>query len=170
MITNEVARALEVVRQHLQARRESDDPMGFLYRVGQPLGDVGVEVPEHYAELLKISDGGKVGSFQYRNHQELAGRDNYLEMSPAALGDNDLSSFYQVGVYVDVPVMLRRDDGSVWSFPDFSGYWWMDQVIERVAFGLDEYLRAWVFDQSMAITHGESGWLEILSRTGTELP
>lgn len=170
MITQEVVQALESARAYLESRRDADDPTGFLYRVSRPVAGDPLQSPRWYSDLLRISDGGRLGAFQYRSHDELTQRDNYLDMSPGALGDLDPSSYIQIGVYVDVPVVMRREDGSIWSFPDFSGYWWMDRVIEQVAPGLDEYLRVWVFNRSKAIEHGELGWQEIIDEMGLELP
>jgi hypothetical protein len=169
MISAAVLRALELVRDFLSVRGEADDPTAALYRV-RPGAEGSDQVPHWYADLLRLSDGGRVGAFQYRSLQDLSHRDNYLDMSPGALGGRDREMFLQVGVYVDIPVLMNRSDGSIWSFPDVSGYWWMGQSVELVSTDIDEYLHAWVFDRSKAIEHGELGWIDVLDQSGVDLP
>lgn len=164
MITSEVARALEVIRADLDERTRLDDPVSGMYRVGRPLAEVVTDLPQAYIDLLRVANGGKIGAFQFLSSQEMRTARIDLDAYPDSLNGLELELLCEVGVYVDAPVAVLRGDGSVWSFPDLSKHWWMDQVIERVAPDLDAYLRGWVFNRSKAIEHGEEYWLELLDQ------
>jgi hypothetical protein len=170
VISAEVSEALEVVRTHIRSLRERNDPVGFMYRVCDPLPDVTPGIPGAYAELLRISDGGKIGAFQYQDHKEPERRGNQLDLFPDVMGNRALDLFYEFGVFVDAPVALCREDGSVWSFANLSRVWWMDQEIEQVAVNIDEYLRERIFNRDVAVEFGEGEWAEILDATGAGLP
>ena len=60
MVSAAVLRALELVRDFLSVRGEADDPVAALYEVGQTGVKGSGQVPCWSAELLRVSDGGRV--------------------------------------------------------------------------------------------------------------
>jgi hypothetical protein len=95
--------------------------------------------PDEYVEFLRVHDGAILGAVVILDT-------NFVEAAQSLIADGkaDLplgnGEWYCVGKVGDHPILLRRSDGSVWTFPDMTGVWWQSRDFRQVADSLGDFV------------------------------
>ena len=125
--------------------------------------------PVDYLEFLRTADGsifGRISVFDARNIGKMQFYADPVEGVPVQLNREEWFSFGKVN---EDPLFIRRDDNSIWGFPDAGVIWWQSDRFERFADDLESFLTCYVFgDRYLSFVQGDNNdqWWRFLRQLG----
>ncbi|GIF12784.1 SUKH-4 family immunity protein [Actinoplanes teichomyceticus] len=156
----------------LRAELEGGRPATLVWaqiNAGAPADEIPAGLPRPVRELLAAADGILAGAFDLPAAAELPGIQYHLETMPGFTRIADEPQRWLVfGTLHEEPLLLDRETGAVWYFPDADGdEWFMRERFDNVASGLDEFVGHYVFGPGYGrIAFDDDEWWEFLSRHG----
>jgi hypothetical protein len=164
MVSAELRQALEEVRAVL-----SQDPEWSVMNAADPPGGRLVDGPADYVDLLRVTDGLICGQLSVLSAKFVTRAQFHvdpLDGAPIQLGRDKWFCFGKVG---EDPLLLNREDASVWGFPDAGIVWWKSDRFERFADNLDRFLLDYAFGAgylTMAGVQADDQWWRLLRHLG----
>ncbi|HEX4790599.1 MAG TPA: hypothetical protein VH372_19210 [Actinospica sp.] len=95
--------------------------------------------PAEYVEFLRVHDGAILGAVVILDTK-------FVEEAQRLIADGktDLplgnEEWYCVGKVGDRPVLVRRADGTVWTFPDPGAVWWQSGDFRQIADSFGDFV------------------------------
>ncbi|GAA4953214.1 hypothetical protein [Actinoplanes utahensis] len=122
-----------------------DPPVIAYIRDGAAPGSIPAETPTQVRRLLEVADGIWTPDVDLRSAGELAGIQFHLDLMPEFTGvRDDPGAWFVFGTRNQEPLLIRRDTGSVWCFPD-DGVWYTTDRFFEIALDFDEFVAYYVF-------------------------
>ncbi|MER6955060.1 MULTISPECIES: hypothetical protein [unclassified Streptomyces] len=166
MISPEVQQALATARATVSLEQEWS-MMNHL-----PAGataPVRAEVPTEYLELLSVTDGGVFGRILVFDVKDVGKMQFYADDTEGALVPLGHDAWFCFGKVNEDPLFIKREDGSVWGFPDRGIIWWQSEGFERLADSLGAFLDEYVFGRRYRYLSGapeSDQWWRLLLHMG----
>ncbi|MGY3202193.1 hypothetical protein [Streptomyces sp. TE5632] len=136
MITDEFRRTLSRVREAIDSSAElsifNSVPAGVSRRPE-------LDAPEEYLEFLLAADGAIMGSVVILDRKFVVKAQALISPGMVEIPE-DPGSWFVVGKINENPVLINRQDGSIWAYPDMLTSWWESHRFERVADSLAEFV------------------------------
>jgi hypothetical protein len=154
--------------EHLRATLEADQPATLSFALigdGAPADQIPAEVPEPVRDLLEVADGIDAGDFTLAGTGNIAYRQQGLEIMPDFTGvAAEPGEWYYLGTLSQEPVLLRRDTGAVWWFPQTStDAYYAREEFEEAMPNLEYFLVYYVFGPGYAdVGSDHDGWWNFL--------
>ncbi|MEU7906334.1 hypothetical protein [Actinoplanes sp. NPDC049118] len=157
---SELSRRVEQVRTVLAERPDSVKFGKF--PPGRASADR--ELPAGLAEVLAITDGPRGGEIVVYSAAELA-RQRFQLIGVEAVADPD--AWMRFATLNDEPLLVHRETGEVWWFPD-TGVVWMDSFeFEKLADDVEAFMTDWLLgDGYLGICVSDDDWARLLVELG----
>ncbi|KUL30814.1 hypothetical protein [Actinoplanes awajinensis] len=141
--------------EELRTDLEADQPASLSWAqidAGAPDARIPADVPEPVRDLLAVADGILAGAFDLAGTAHIAYRQAMLADLPAFTGVGAApAAWYFLGTLMEEPVLLRRDTGAVWWFPQTSGDpYYAREEFEELMPNLEYFLAYYVFGPGYA--------------------
>lgn len=107
---------------------------------GLPPGS-GPDLPPPLREVLEITNGPRAGVVALAPAERIPQIQYYLEYcDEVETISSNPSAWICIGTISDEPLLLRRDTGEVWWFPDTGTLWYMSDRFERLTPDLTTFM------------------------------
>ncbi|WP_410816656.1 SUKH-4 family immunity protein [Micromonospora sp. 050-3] len=160
----------------LRTDLESDQPATLVWAQideGAPADQIPAGLPQSVRELLETANGLRAGAFDLRGTDLLDAIQYYIELVPEFTGVADEPAEWLVfGTLSDEPLLIRRDTGAVWYFPEeTTDEWFMREAFLEVAPDLDSFLAYYVFGAGYGeVGYDDDKWWGFLDEQGLTTP
>ncbi|MFE5484667.1 hypothetical protein [Streptomyces sp. NPDC056527] len=126
-------------------------------------------IPAPYQDFLRDADGavfGVVALFSGKAAPKSQFYAGTLPDAPVPLGERD---WFCIGVVSDDPLFMRRDDGTIWGFPDRGVMWSHSTDFEQWGDDMNSFLLECVFGPGYTRVTGADStdpWWQVLRALG----
>ncbi|GAA2711580.1 hypothetical protein [Actinoplanes palleronii] len=163
---------IEELRADLVADRDNTVSWGNLSPGASP-GTIPPTVPQPVRELMEVTEGISAGGFYFPHIPTSTKMQGELEDMPEYTGvAAESSEWFYLGRIKEEPLLLRRDTGAVWYFPEVStDEWFMREAFQQIAPDLDSFLGYYVFGAGYAeIGFDDDDWWRFLEEQDLTTP
>ncbi|MEW2634831.1 hypothetical protein AB0903_25105 [Streptomyces sp. NPDC048389] len=98
-----------------------------------------LDAPEEYVDFLTAADGAIMGSVVILGRRFVERAQGLISPGMVEVPEEP-NGWFVVGKINENPVLINRQDGSVWTYPDLRSSWWASRDFEKVADGLAEFV------------------------------
>ncbi|MEU5962190.1 SUKH-4 family immunity protein [Micromonospora parva] len=160
----------------LRTDLEADQPATLVWaqiNEGASAEQIPAGLPQSVRELLETADGIRAGSFDLPAAEHIGKIQGYLEQMPEFTGVADESAEWLVfGTLKEEPLLIRRDTGAVWYFPEeTTDEWFMREAFLEVAPDLDSFLAYYMFGAGYGeVAYDDDEWWGFLDEQGLTTP
>ncbi|GAA0907884.1 MULTISPECIES: hypothetical protein [Streptomyces] len=165
MIADEFKRTLSRVREAIDSNSElsifNSVPAGVSRRPE-------LDAPEEYLDFLMVADGAIMGAVVILDRKSVVQAQKWISPGMVEVPE-DPGSWFVVGKINENPVLINRQDGSIWAYPDMLTTWWESRRFERMADNLAEFvLRYGLGPDYLRITNSPESdeWWQLLRQLG----
>lgn len=166
MISSELRQAVRDARAAIPLERE----WWMMNRIPEGIPRTsGADAPAEYLELLSLTEGPNFGAILVYDAKRVEKYQFYadeVEGAAVRLG-RDLWFFF--GLVNEDPLFINRQDGTVWGFPDRGIVWRDNDVFERFADSLGEFLERYALGSEYLAFSGseeDDQWWRLLMHIG----
>ncbi|WP_432155435.1 hypothetical protein [Streptomyces sp. bgisy153] len=163
MISEEVRNLLTAARDLLPQEMEwemmNQVPRGCDTKALAP------SIPAAYQDFLRDADGAIFGLIALFSAKEAPKSQFYAEGTPDASVPLRREEWFCIGKVSDDPLFMRREDGTIWGFPDRGVIWWQSGDFEQWGETMDSFLLECVFGPGYSRVSGAGStdsWWQVL--------
>ncbi|MGW5556954.1 SUKH-4 family immunity protein [Micromonospora sp. NPDC003944] len=163
---------IEELRVDLAADEDRTVSWGKI-SAGAPADKIPAEIPQPVRELMEVAESIAAGAFYLPGISSSASFQTGLPMMPDFTGvAAEPDQWYEFGRLKEEPLLLRRDSGAVWYFPEIStDEWFAREAFEQIAPDLDSFLAYYVFGAGYAeIGYDDDDWWRFLEEQDLTTP
>ena len=159
---SELTRRVEQIRVVLDARPDGVTIGDFPPGCAHP----GDHLPPGLAEVLAVSDGPRAGTVVVLSAAEF-GKDYFTVLGAEAIPDEQADDWARFATCNYEPLLVHRQTGEVWWFPD-AGVEWVDSpVFEKLADNVESFMTEYVLGGGyLDICVSLDGWARLLADLG----
>ncbi|KUL23959.1 hypothetical protein [Actinoplanes awajinensis] len=163
---------IEELRVDLVADEENTYSWGNIYAGASP-DTIPATVPQPVRELMEVAESIAAGGFYLPGISSSAKMQRGLEIMPEYTGvAAEHAAWFNLGRIKEEPLLLRRDTGAVWYFPEVStDEWFIREAFQQIAPDLDSFLAYYVFGPGYAeIGFDDDDWWRFLQEQDLTTP
>ncbi|MGC4870060.1 hypothetical protein ACLQ3B_31995 [Micromonospora sp. DT53] len=163
---------IEELRADLLADEDNTVGWGEI-SAGAPADKIPAEIPQPVRELMEVAESIAAGRFYLPGISSSARMQSGLKIMPEYTGvAAEPDEWFYLGRLSEEPLLLRRDSGAVWYFPQVStDEWFIREAFQQIAPDLDSFLAYYVFGAGYAeIGSDDDNWWRFLEEQDLTSP
>ncbi|HEY8533280.1 MAG TPA: hypothetical protein VIL44_05310 [Micromonospora sp.] len=160
---SELIRRVERIREVL-AQRPDGIKLGD-FPPGRTVSDS--DLPPGLAEVLAVTDGARGGDIVVYSHERLKEQDIPFEQA-AAIPEGEADRWLCFGTLNYEPLLVHRETGEVWWFPDTGVLWWQSEEFRKLTDSVAEFVVNYLLGSGYLdiCVGGDDDWARLLVELG----